>query len=456
MRRLKTKAARDARDVDGISSAPKPPPSESGVSFENSSSLRNVVSGRSLPEELVSQISSCLPDRLPQLLAKLKSRGVCDFESAALRACLMERFWHCLRHGYISVGASIIVSSRLWECPIILAVIEAADARSSEKAGIVDMFLSCPNFPEHLIGSMLEKLSPDSAIKLIRKHHFDLGTFPLIKQHAVFKELAWICSQFEFNQVFGTLLISAIACYPDVPVLSFVKQRLPHFFDSCKQLFLTSPSAHLLPSLPPPSLTPSDSYSLPSHVNMRLVTDRLGLLECIRMVRSNAVIGLDMEWSGCGCQNSCGQVPADVIQIGNSPSALLCSVFLLDTWAVRHEVDLVESLFCEMFSPARTVLVCDFSADRLALSAAFPEAKFTNMVAPQLLDLSLSCGKRKQSLSSLAKEFCHVNLSKSWQICGWGFRPWLPSQLEYAAIDVLVMHMIHEQQPVSSRTQPAV
>jgi hypothetical protein len=455
MRRLKTKAARDHRDVDGISSSPAT--SASGTSFENSASLRNSVSGSLLAEELVSQISSSLPDRLLQLLATLKSRGVLDIESAALRACLVERFWHCLQHGFISVGASIIVCSQLWEPPMfVLACVAAADPRSSEKAGIVDTFLSCPNFPEQLVGSVLEKLSPDFAIKLIRKHHFDLCTFPLFKQYAVFKELAWICSQFDFNQVFGTLLISAIASYPDIPVLAFVKQRLPHFFDSSKQLFLTNPSAHLLPSLPPPLLTPSDSYSLPSHVNMRLVTDRLGLLECIRMVCSNLVIGLDMEWSGCGAlSHSTGQVPADVIQIGNSPSALLCSVFLLDARAVRHEVSLIETLFCEMFSPARTVLVCDFSADRLALSAAFPQAKFTSMVAPQLLDLSLTCGKRKKSLSSLAKEFCHVNLSKSWQICGWSFRPWLPSQLEYATIDVLVMHMIYEQQQVSFHMQPA-
>jgi hypothetical protein len=90
--------------------------------------------------------------------------------------------------------------------------------------------------------------------------------------------------------------------------------------------------------------------------------------------------------------------------------------------------------------------VCDFSADRLALSAAFPDVTFPDMAAPQLRDLSLTGGKVKKSLSSLAKEFCEINLSKSWQICGWNFRPWLPPQLEYAAADVLVLHMVHEKQ----------
>jgi hypothetical protein len=165
------------------------------------------------------------------------------------------------------------------------------------------------------------------------------------------------------------------------------------------------------------------------------------------MIRANSTLGMDMEWSGTGVlSHPSGQAPADVIQIGNSPSARFCSVFLLDTKAIRREVDLVQTLFSELFSPARTVLVCDFSADRLALSAAFPFVELPDMPAPQLLDLSLTCGKGKNSLSSLAKDFCELNLSKSWQICGWNFRPWLPSQLEYATSDVLVMHLIHEQQ----------
>jgi hypothetical protein len=454
MRRLKTKAARD----QGLSS-PTSPLSRPGAklpSSEPSVSRSTVSSDACSVEELTSQISSCPPARIPQFLDILKQRRICAIENAALCACLTERFWHCLEHGHSSVGAAIIVESQLWESAMTLACVDVVDARSPERARIVEIFSASPDIPIHLLSDVLDKVSPDCAIKLIRKRHIDFRSFPSLYQFAVFKELAWICSQFPFNQVFGTLLISAIACYPDLPVLAFVKERLPHFFDASKKSFLENPSALLLPSLSPPVKTPTDSYSVPSHVNMRLVSDALGLLECIEMIRANSTIGIDMEWSGTGVlSHPSGQAPADVIQIGNSPSALFCSVFLLDTRAIRHEVHLVQTLFCELFSSAHTVLVCDFSADRLALSAAFPEVKLPNMAAPQLLDLSLTCGKVKKSLSSLAKDFCQLSLSKSWQICGWNFRPWLPSQVEYATSDVLVMHMIHEQQQGAAHLQPS-
>jgi hypothetical protein len=395
---------------------------------------------------------------MPQLLSKFKDLqkgGFCAIEGAAVCAGLTQRFWDCLQHGLTSLAATLIVTFHLWDSSMVLACVDAADARRGDRALVVDIFLSCPNFPPQLIDCALAKLSPDCAIKSIRKRQLDLRTFPSIFQHAVFKELAWICSQFEFNQVFGTLLLSAITYYPDVPVLAFVKQRLPHFFHPCRKLFLQNVCAELLPSLPAPTAAQSGSYSVPSHVNMRLVSDALGLLECIEMVRANSTIGIDMEWSGTGALiHPGGQAPADIIQIGNSPSALHCSVFLLDTKAIRQETNLVQILFCELFSPSRIVLVCDFSADRLALYAAFPEAIFPNMEHPQLLDLSISCGKCKKSLSSLAKDVCQINLSKSWQICGWNFRPWLQSQLEYAVCDVLVMHLVHEQQQVASRLQP--
>ena len=447
MRRLKAKAARDHHD------ASSPAPSRSGSKppcVELSSSLADVASGASaatVDEELVSQISSSALVRIPQLLAAAKERGSCAVECAAVRACLTERIWQCLQGGLASVGAAIIVNSQLWESlPMILACIDAVDARSSERARIADAFLCSPSFPERFLGDVFERVSPDFAIKSIRKRHVELRSFPLLYQHAVFKELTWICSQFEFNQVFGTLLISAIACYPELPVLAFAKERLPRFFDARKKAFLQNPSAHLLPSLPPPATAPS-CYSVPSHVNVQCVSDASGLLQCIDMVRTNSIVGIDMEWSGAGVlSHAFGQPPADVIQIGNSPSSLLCSVFLLDTRAIRHEVSLIQTLFHELFSSTRTVLVCDFSADRLALSAAFPDVTFPDMAAPQLRDLSLTGGKVKKSLSSLAKEFCEINLSKSWQICGWNFRPWLPPQLEYAAADVLVLHMVHEKQ----------
>ena len=439
MRRLKTKAA---REHDHVSS----PTAQSGsglLSFaEPSPGLGDVATSF---EKLAARISSCVPARIPEMLAQLEASGISAVHNVTVREYLIERFWHCLQHGFASVGATIVVATRSWQTSISLACMDAVDERSPEMVKIADIFLSCPEFPPLLRGGLLDRLSPDCAIKLIRKHRFDLRTFPAHFQHAVFKELAWICSQFEFNQVFGTLLISAIACYPDVPVLAFVKHRLPHFFDRTKKSFLENPSAHLLPSLPPPSPSPS-GYSVPSHVNIRFVRDATGLLECIDLVQENLTIGIDMEWSGTGVlSHPSGQAPADLIQIGNSPTAMHCSVFLLDCSAIQQEVILVETLFRELFSPSRTVLVCDFSADKLALAAAFPQAKFPNMVAPQLLDLSITCGKGKKSLSSLAKDICQVNLSKSWQICGWNLRPLLPSQLEYATSDVLVMHLVHEQ-----------
>jgi hypothetical protein len=58
-----------------------------------------------------------------------------------------------------------------------------------------------------------------------------------------------------------------------------------------------------------------------------LVSDATGLLECIDMVRGNLTIGIDMEWSGTGVlSHPSGQAPVDLIQIGNSPSAMHCSV----------------------------------------------------------------------------------------------------------------------------------
>lgn len=447
MRRLKAKAARDHHDASSPTapsrSAPKP------LTVELSSSFANAASGASaatFDEELVSQIASSSLVRIPQLLAAVKERRGCAAECAAVRACLTERIGHCLQGGLASVGAAIIVNSQLWELPMIVACIDAVDARSSERSRMVDSFLCCPSFPERFLGDVLERVSPDFAIKSIRKRRIELRSFPLLYQHAVYKELTWICAQFEFNQVLGTLLISAIACYPELPVLAFAKERLPRFFDARKKAFLENPSAPLLPSLPPPATAPS-CYSVPSHVNVQYVSDASGLLQCIAMVRTNSIVGMDMEWSGAGVlSHAFGQPPADVIQIGNSPSSLLCSVFVLDTRAIRHEVSLVQTLFHELFSSTRTVLVCDFSADRLALSAAFPDVTFPDMAAPQLRDLSLTGAKVKKSLSSLAKDFCEIDLSKAWQICGWNFRPWLPSQLEYAAADVLVLHMVHEKQ----------
>jgi len=439
MRRLKTKAP---REHDHVSSTTVQ--SGSGLlSFaEPSSGLGDVATSF---EKLTARISSCVPARIPDMLAQLDANGISAVHNVTVRENLIERFWHCLQHGFASVGAMIVVATRSWQTSISLACMDAVDQRSPEMVKIADIFLSCPEFPPILRVGLLDRISPDCAIKLIRKHHFDLRMFPAHFQHAVFKELSWICHQFEFNQVFGTLLISAIACYPDVPVLAFVKHRLPHFFDATKKLFLQNPSAHLLPCLPPPLPSPS-SYSVPSHVNIRFVRDATGLLECINLVQENLTIGIDMEWSGTGVlSHPSGQAPADLIQIGNSPTAMHCSVFLLDCSAIQQEVNLVETLFHELFSPSRTVLVCDFSADKLALAAAFPQAKFPNMVAPQLLDLSITCGKGKKSLSSLAKDICQLNLSKSWQICGWNLRPLLPSQLEYATSDVLVMHLVHEQ-----------
>ena len=450
MRRLKTKAARDHED--GVSS----PTARSDLGVTSSFAepppgLGNFAGGPTSFEKLCARISSCVPARIPQMLAELEANGISAADSVTVREYLIERFWHCLQHGFASVGATIVVATRSWQTSLSLACIDAVDARSPERPKIVEIFLSCPDFPPNLRSGLLDRLSPECAIKLIRKNNFDLRTFPSHFQHAVFKELAWICSQFEFNQVFGTLLISAIACYPDVPVLAFVKHRLPHFFDAAKKSFLENPRAQLLPSLPPPEPTPS-GYSVPSHVNMRLVSDATGLLECIDMVRGNLTIGIDMEWSGTGVlSHPSGQAPADLIQIGNSPSAMHCSVFLLDTRAIQQQVNLVEILVRELFSPEHTVLVCDFSADKLALAAAFPQAKFPDMVAPPLLDLSVTCGKTKKSLSNLAKDICQVNLSKSWQICGWNLRPLLPSQLEYATSDVLVMHLVHEQQQMASQ-----
>jgi hypothetical protein len=459
MRRFKTKAVREPHEVHGKSRSTSQTvtgaKSSVSPSCEVCPSLGNTFRGTCSAEESAAQILRSDLSRVPQLLAIIKDGGTCAIESAALRSSLTQRFWECLQHGLASLGASILVSSHLWESSMVVACIEIAGVHSSEGARIVDIFLSCPDMPTHLIDSALMKLSPDCGLKLVRKRQVDIRMFPSIFQHAVFKELAWICSQFEFNQVFGTLLLSAITSYPEIPVLTFVKQRLPSIFNASKKLFLQNPSAHRLPSLPPPVSTPSESYSIPSHVNMRLVVDASGLLDCIEMVRANFTIGVDMEWSGTGnVAHSCGHTPADLIQIGNSPSASFCSVFLLDTMAVRREVNLLQILFCELFSPAHIVLVCDFSADRLALSAAFPEVTFPRMVAPQLLDLSLCDGKRKKSLSSLASDTCQINLSKSWQICGWNFRPWLQSQLEYATCDVLAMHLVYEQQQIRSRVQP--
>ena len=131
MRRLKTKAARDhedgvscptARSDLGVTSSVAEPPPGLG-NFGGPTSF----------EKLCARISSCVPARIPQMLAELEANGISAADSVTVREYLIERFWHCLQHGFASVGATIVVATRSWQTSLSLACIDAVDARSPER-----------------------------------------------------------------------------------------------------------------------------------------------------------------------------------------------------------------------------------------------------------------------------------------------------------------------------------
>ncbi|KAH1192192.1 hypothetical protein AAZX31_20G224800 [Glycine max] len=164
-----------------------------------------------------------------------------------------------------------------------------------------------------------------------------------------------------------------------------------------------------------------------------------GLLDATRHIKGFKVIGLDCEWKPNYVKGSKPN-KVSIMQIASEKM-----VFIFDLIKLHKEVPdiLDDCLSCILLSPRILKLGYNFQCDAKQLAYSYEELRcFKNY--EMLLDIQNVFKEPRGGLAGLAEKILGASLNKTRRNSNWEQRPLTPNQLEYAALDAVVLvHIFH-------------
>ncbi|MED6167179.1 hypothetical protein PIB30_000430 [Stylosanthes scabra] len=181
------------------------------------------------------------------------------------------------------------------------------------------------------------------------------------------------------------------------------------------------------------------------HLDELLVEDIIwvdeveGLLDATNHIDGFKVVGLDCEWKPNYVKGSKPN-KVSIMQIASEKKA-----FIFDLIKLHSEVPdtLDDCLTRILMSPRLLKLGYNFQCDIRQLAQSYPELKcFKNYEL--LLDIQNVFKEPRGGLARLTKKILGATLNKTRRNSNWEQRPLTPNQLEYAALDAVVLvHIFH-------------
>lgn len=164
-----------------------------------------------------------------------------------------------------------------------------------------------------------------------------------------------------------------------------------------------------------------------------------GLLDATRHIEEFKVIGLDCEWKPNYVKGSKPN-KVSIMQIASENMA-----FILDLIKLHKEVpDILDDCLSRiLLSPRILKLGYNFRCDVKQLAHSYQELKcFKNY--EMLLDIQNIFKEPRGGLAGLTEKILGASLNKTRRNSNWEQRPLTPNQLEYAALDAVVLvHIFH-------------
>ncbi|KAL1341448.1 hypothetical protein AAHE18_09G087500 [Arachis hypogaea] len=181
------------------------------------------------------------------------------------------------------------------------------------------------------------------------------------------------------------------------------------------------------------------------HLDELLVEDIIwvdeveGLLDATSHIDGFKVVGLDCEWKPNYVKGSKPN-KVSIMQIASEKKA-----FIFDLIKLHSEVPdtLDDCLTHILMSPRILKLGYNFQCDTRQLAQSYPELKcFKNYEL--LLDIQNIFKEPRGGLARLTEKILGASLNKTRRNSNWEQRPLTPNQLEYAALDAVVLvHIFH-------------